>query len=108
MSEQTEPERQHRIRRRHGKRRESPSPATVPRQTEPGAKPGQGGDPDNAHQPAGRDAERGMRALIGAGPSQISREVAMRTRDAAQPTEAELAEAERDTEVVRRNWQPHT
>jgi len=61
---------------------------------------------DGAHQSGGRDAERGIRALVGAGPTQIPKDVAMRVRDASRPTEEDLDEAERTTQVVRRNWQP--
>ena len=50
--------------------------------------------------------ERGLRELVGAGPSQLSPGRALRGRDVNRPTEDELAEAEREVVVVRRNWQP--
>jgi hypothetical protein len=55
---------------------------------------------------AERDAERGLRGLVGAGPSQVSLGAAMRARDASQPTAGDLAAAERDTDLVRRHYVP--
>ena len=54
----------------------------------------------------GFDIERGLRGLIGPGASQVSISAAMRTRDAARPTEEDLARAEAELEIVRRGWQP--
>lgn len=53
-----------------------------------------------------RDGERGLRSLVGSGSSQVSPGAALRARDAARPTEADLAEAERSLVIVRRNWVP--
>jgi hypothetical protein len=53
-----------------------------------------------------RDGERGLRGLIGSGASQVSVSAALRARDAARPTDADLAEAEERLVVVRRNWVP--
>jgi hypothetical protein len=53
-----------------------------------------------------RDGERGLRGLVGSGSSQVRVGAALRARDAARPTEADLAEAEREVVVVRRNWVP--
>lgn len=53
-----------------------------------------------------REAERGLRGLIGAGTSQVSRVAALRARDAARPTAADLAAAETDLVIVRRGWVP--
>jgi hypothetical protein len=53
-----------------------------------------------------RDAERGLRGLVGSGSSQVSVGAALRARDATRPTEAHLAEAERNLAIVRRNWSP--
>jgi len=50
--------------------------------------------------------ERGLRGLVGGGSSQVSVEAAMRARDAARPTDADLAAAERDLVIVRRGWVP--
>ena len=58
-------------------------------------------------RPARSDpAERGLREIVGAGPSQLGPVRAMRARDANRPTDADIAEAEQDMELVRRNWKP--
>ncbi|HEX8627555.1 MAG TPA: hypothetical protein VF755_05230 [Catenuloplanes sp.] len=53
-----------------------------------------------------RDAERGLRGLVGPGSSQVNVAAAMRARDAARPTDADLAAAEERLTIVRRNWVP--
>jgi hypothetical protein len=53
-------------------------------------------------------AERGLRSLVGAGPSQLGVSGALRGRDVNRPTEEDLAAAERDVVIVRRNWKPPT
>nr|WP_307872277.1 hypothetical protein [Actinoplanes cyaneus] len=53
-----------------------------------------------------REAERGLRGLVGSGSSQVSVGAALRARDACRPSEADLAAAERDLVIVRRNWLP--
>jgi hypothetical protein len=55
---------------------------------------------------AERDAERGLRGLVGSGPSQVGVDGAMRARDASRPTAEDLAAAERDVVIVRRNYVP--
>jgi hypothetical protein len=55
---------------------------------------------------AERDAERGLRGLVGAGPSQVGISGAMRARDASRPTDEDLAAAERDVTIVRRHYVP--
>jgi hypothetical protein len=50
--------------------------------------------------------DRGLRDLVGAGPSQVGPVGAARARDINRPTAEELLEAERDVQVVRRNWRP--
>jgi hypothetical protein len=55
---------------------------------------------DDAH------AERGLRGLVGGGSSQVSVGAALRARDAARPTEADLAAAETELLIVRRGWVP--
>ncbi|HEY2044818.1 MAG TPA: hypothetical protein VGH11_19235 [Jatrophihabitans sp.] len=57
-------------------------------------------------RPPGRDTDRGWRDLAGNTPSQVGVGGAMRARDVARPTAADLDEAERDTEIVRRQWRP--
>lgn len=53
-------------------------------------------------------SERGLRDLVGAGPSQLGPVRAMRARDANRPTADDLAEAEQDVVIVRRHWKPPT
>ena len=53
-----------------------------------------------------REAERGLRGLVGSGSSQVSVGAALRARDAARPTDAQLAEAEANLVIVHRNWMP--
>ncbi len=50
--------------------------------------------------------ERGLRGLVGGGASQVSVAAALRARDAARPTDADLAAAEEDLVIVRRGWVP--
>ncbi|MFC4146858.1 hypothetical protein ACFO0M_11420 [Micromonospora mangrovi] len=56
--------------------------------------------------PAGDDGDRGLRGLVGSGSSQVGVTAALRARDAARPTEDDLAEAEARLVIVRRNWVP--
>jgi hypothetical protein len=90
------------------------SPAEVsapsPGQDEP---PGSGDAPDATGAAAKRkakarrnDVERGLRGIVGAGPSQVGVLGAMRARDAARPTAQEMAAAERDVVIVRRHYVP--
>ncbi|HEV7711536.1 MAG TPA: hypothetical protein VGP16_25335 [Asanoa sp.] len=53
-----------------------------------------------------REAERGLRGLVGSGASQVGTTAAMRARDASRPSPAEEAEAMERVVVVRRNWVP--
>jgi hypothetical protein len=71
----------------------------------PVREPGSGGarPPNGA---AGDDAERGLRGLVGSGSSQVSVSSALRARDAARPSDEQLAEAEANLPIVRRNWMP--
>jgi hypothetical protein len=50
-------------------------------------------------------AERGLRGLVGAGPSQLPITAALRARDASRPTAEEMAAAD-DLPLVRRNYVP--
>jgi hypothetical protein len=54
-------------------------------------------------KPAG---ERGLREIVGTGSSAVGVEGALRARDVARPSEQNLAEAERELHIVRRNWRP--
>ena len=47
-----------------------------------------------------------LRGLVGAGPSQLRLDAAMRARDASRPTDEDLAEAEETLTVVRRQYVP--
>ncbi|MFB9339800.1 hypothetical protein [Actinoplanes octamycinicus] len=77
-----------------------PVPAP-PAGARPGKRPGPpGGNPED------REAERGLRGLVGSGSSQVSVGAALRARDAARPTDEDLAAADRDLVIVRRNWLP--
>ncbi|MEV6848679.1 hypothetical protein [Actinoplanes sp. NPDC051411] len=53
-----------------------------------------------------RESERGLRGLVGSGSSQVSVGAALRARDAARPSEAQLADADENLVIVRRNWTP--
>ncbi|MCZ7427785.1 hypothetical protein O7607_18770 [Micromonospora sp. WMMA1949] len=73
------------------------------------ARGGRPGEPE----PRGRrgsapaeEGERGLRGLVGSGSSQVSVTAALRARDAARPTEDDLAEAEQRVVLIRRNWVP--
>ena len=52
--------------------------------------------------------DRGLRDLVGPGPSQLGVSGALRGRDVDRPTAADLAEAERNLLIVRRHWRPPT
>jgi hypothetical protein len=54
----------------------------------------------------GDPSERGLRDIVGAGPSQLPPTRAMRARDLNRPSDAELAAAEQDLVIVRRHWKP--
>ncbi|MEU1685718.1 hypothetical protein [Micromonospora sp. NPDC005707] len=56
--------------------------------------------------PPAEEGERGLRGLVGSGSSQVSVTAALRARDAARPTDEDLAEAEARVVIVRRNWVP--
>lgn len=71
-----------------GGRRAEPEPSDRPRRT------------------TADDGERGLRGLVGSGSSQVSVTAALRARDAARPTDADLAEAEARVVIIRRNWIP--
>jgi hypothetical protein len=62
----------------------------------------------NRRQRSGRDDhfERGLRGLVGAGPTQVSVSAALRARDASRPTDEDLAAAEAELTIVRRHYVP--
>jgi hypothetical protein len=53
-----------------------------------------------------REAERGLRGLVGSGATQVAVGAALRARDATRPTEADLAATEEQLVIVRRGWVP--
>jgi hypothetical protein len=57
-------------------------------------------------QDAGRDTDRHWRDLTANSPSQVGVGGALRARDVARPGPEEIAAAERDVVLVRRQWQP--
>ncbi|HLY33753.1 MAG TPA: hypothetical protein VKQ07_04415 [Jatrophihabitantaceae bacterium] len=67
-------------------------------------------DPDSRRRPRpaakGERADRGLRDLVGAGPSQLGVDGALRGRDVNRPTDDDLADAEREVVIVRRHWTP--
>ncbi len=92
-----ETERRRRRLRHHGDG--EPSATTSPVHDEPPPRVRRAG-------PAAEESERGLRGLVGSGASQVSVTAALRARDAARPTDADLAEAEAHLVIVRRNWVP--
>jgi hypothetical protein len=74
-----------------GAERRVPRGNSVPRRSGPGDE---------------RESERGLRGLVGSGSSQVSVGAALRARDAARPSEAQLADADENLVIVRRNWTP--
>ena len=65
--------------------------------------------PPQKKQQRPRDAtERGLRDIVGAGPSALSESAALRARELNRPTDEDIAEAERTVVLVRRNWKPPT
>ncbi|ATO16848.1 hypothetical protein CO540_25865 [Micromonospora sp. WMMA2032] len=97
----------------------APRPPHGPRRAEHGTSDGGSRSPRGTRraepesEPRGRRAgptadegERGLRGLVGSGSSQVSVTAAMRARDAARPTDDDLAEAEERMVLVRRNWVP--
>jgi hypothetical protein len=71
------------------------------------ARPTSGPRPASGAGAAGDDqSERGLRGLVGSGSSQVSVGAALRARDAARPTDQQLAEADAELVIVRRNWMP--
>lgn len=53
-----------------------------------------------------KDTDRSWRELLGNAPSQVGVSGAMRARDVARPGPDELAAAERELAIVRRQWKP--
>jgi hypothetical protein len=69
-------------------------------------RPAQTQQPTRGPRPAREGVERGLRDIVGGGSSQLGVSGAMRARDVDRPTAEDLAAAERDLVIVRRNWKP--
>lgn len=82
---------------RSARRPDGSIPQRVPGGAPPGTRQGTGRDEDN---------ERGLRALAGAGATQVTASTAVRVREACQPTPDDLAAADRDLPIVLRGWRP--
>jgi hypothetical protein len=78
----------------------APSPADLAAMTSPV----HDGDAESPHDE--REVERGLRGLVGGGASQVGVAAAMRARDAARPTDEDLASAEANLIIIRRGWTP--
>jgi hypothetical protein len=87
--------------------RSEPSRSEPPEVRPPGR---HGHEPDaHAHghpSHSSDDSERGLRGLIGGGSTQVGVTAAMRARDAARPTDQDIAHAEATLTIVHRGWQP--
>ncbi|MBQ1045882.1 MULTISPECIES: hypothetical protein [unclassified Micromonospora] len=70
-----------------------------------GGRPGEP-EPRARRAAPAEEGERGLRGLVGSGSSQVSVTAALRARDAARPTDDDLAEAEQRVVLIRRNWVP--
>ncbi len=81
------------------------APKPGPNDTAAERTPPRGKEPRRRRAPRA-DSERGLRDLVGSGPSQLGVSGALRGRDVNRPTSEDIAEAERDLQIVRRNWQP--
>ena len=121
MTDESAQPRRRRRRRRATRGQGAPAPAqqaaaeqaaAEPSHPVPGPPPAPAAEPD-AGKPARRrraprdsGVERGLRDLVGAGRSQVGVSGALRARDVNRPTEEDLAEAEQDVTIIRRNWKP--
>ncbi|TCB91590.1 hypothetical protein E0H26_25210 [Micromonospora zingiberis] len=94
-------------RRRRHRHQGGPQSAADPGPTAATAGVHDGGEPPRGRRNGGaEEGERGLRGLVGSGSSQVSVTAAMRARDAARPTDEDLAAAEAEMVIVRRNWTP--
>jgi hypothetical protein len=90
----------------------TPTPATVRAKEPAKGQPGGGGRPasrvESGEPGRGGGRDRGLRELVGAGPSQVGLSKALRARDVNRPTDQDVADAERELVIVRRNWKPRS
>ncbi|WP_073391362.1 hypothetical protein [Jatrophihabitans endophyticus] len=89
--------------RRRRRRRPSTAPGAPAASSTPSSPP-----PSPSGKRRDAAADRALRDVVGSGASQLSASRALRARDLHRPTDDELAAAERDVQLVRRNWQPTT
>ncbi|WP_441338588.1 hypothetical protein [Micromonospora sp. NBS 11-29] len=89
-----------------GSRRPEPEPSDDGSRTPRGGRRGEPEPSERGRRATADEGERGLRGLVGSGSSQVSVTAALRARDAARPTEDDLAEAEQRVVLVRRNWVP--
>jgi hypothetical protein len=78
---------------------------TTPEKRRPKPEASRGQSRGNNREPD-REVDRNWRDLTGSAPSQVGVGGALRARDVARPDEADLASAEREVVIVRRQWQP--
>jgi hypothetical protein len=93
-------------RRRRRVRGDGATPAAGPSTTDPAVTTSAIHDGDEPASHDDREVERGLRGLVGGGASQVGVSAAMRARDAARPSEEELASAEANLLIIRRGWTP--
>jgi hypothetical protein len=79
-----------------------PSPASLAALTSPVHDP----EEEETPQHDDREAERGLRGLVGGGSSQVRVTAALRARDATRPSPEDLAGAETNLAIIRRGWIP--
>jgi hypothetical protein len=75
-----------------------PAPAPEPALASAPIGPAADGEPSGT--------ERGLRGLVGPGSSQVSPAAALRARDAARARPEDIARAEAELTIIRRNWSP--
>jgi predicted flap endonuclease-1-like 5' DNA nuclease len=104
----------------HRRRRRAPRPAAEPAASaeavgpaepaasaEPAAATGEASAETSVERrPRRTRGDAALRGLVGAGPSQLGVNGALRARDVSRPTEDELDAAEREVQLVRRHWKP--
>ena len=111
MPEATEPARRRRARRQATAQQGPPQVARVdaaPNEQvakEPAPKQVRRRDPKGRGRPG--SGAHGDRDLAGTVTSQVGPTGAMRARDLNRPTAEDLAQAEAELTIVRRNWDPH-
>lgn len=87
-------------------RTDRPRPAARPERSSPAARSRVPDEPWAGAELDPAVAERGLRGLVGGGSSQVSPMAGLRARDAARPRPEDLARAEAELQIVRRNWSP--